>query len=330
MTNDGSRPVLVYGATGHTGQAVVGALTERGLVAVLAGRDPDRLGALAGELGVESRAFGVDAVPDLAGVGLVVNCAGPFADTALPLARAALAAGAHYVDIAAEQPSTLALLHSWAGRAERAGVVVMPGVGFFGALGDLVLTSLVGQADDGAPWDRVDVEVELAGWHPTDGTLATGDRNPGDRLRLHEGLLVTTPATTAPGRVELRLSEHLLVPRHLPVRTLQTTVNASAIEDLEAARDLTPDERLRAREAGDPYSVRVIARRGDEERTAEVAGEDFYAVTGPLVAEVALALLSGGLPPGARAPGELPDPAGLLGRLPLSRVKPSATFGPVP
>ncbi|WP_193614692.1 saccharopine dehydrogenase NADP-binding domain-containing protein [Nocardioides lijunqiniae] len=329
MTTDASLPVLVYGATGHTGRAVVAALVERGLVPVLAGRDADRLASMPGSQGRESRAFAVEAVPDLAGVGLVVNCAGPFADTALPLARAALAAGAHYVDIAAEQPSTLALLHAWAGPAERAGVVVMPGVGFFGALGDLVLTALLGP-DDGAPWDHVDVEVELAGWHPTDGTLATGDRNPGDRLHLQDGLLVTTPATTAPGRVELRLSEPLLVSRHLPVRSLQSTVNASAIEDLEAARDLTPDERVRAREGGDPYALRVVARRGAEERTAEVAGDDFYAVTGPLVAEVALALLAGALPPGARAPGELPDPVGLLRRLPLSRMELSTAFGAVP
>jgi hypothetical protein len=251
----------------------------------------------------------------------VVNCAGPFADTALPLARAALAAGAHYLDIAAEQPSTLALLHSWSTRAERAGVVVMPGVGFFGGLGDLLVTAVAGS--DGSPWDHVAVEIELSGWHPSDGTLATGDRNPGARLRLSEGLLVTTDGDPLlPGRVELRLSETLLVPRHLPVRTLQTTVNASAVDDLERGRTQTREQRAAARDArSDSFRMRVVARRGEERRSGTVEGDDFYAITGPLVAEVAALVVAGEVPPVARAPGELPDPTGLLRRLPLSTVQ---------
>lgn len=314
-------PVLVYGATGHTGGAVVAALVERGLVPVLAGRDAGRLGALADTWGVEARAFTVPDVPPLGGIGLVLNCAGPFADTALPLAGAALAAGAHYLDIAAEQPSSLALLHSWSTPAQAAGVVVMPGVGFFGGLGDLVLSALVGPAD-GRAWDDVAIDIELSAWHPTDGTLETGERNPGARLRLGDGMLVTTEGDpTPPGRVELRLTEPVLVARHLPVRSLLTTVNASAIETLEAAHALSPEERSRAREQqGDAFRMRVVARRGAESRSATVAGDDFYAITGPLAAEVAGAVLAGRLQPGGRAPGELPDPAGLLRRLPLSLV----------
>lgn len=324
MTNapDSTRPVLVYGATGHTGRAVVAALTERGMSPVLAARDAVRLAELTGALGLEGRAFTVDDVPDLSGIALVLNCAGPFADTALPLARAAVAAGAHYLDIAAEQPSTLALLHSLSAAAQEAGVVVMPGVAFFGGLGDLLVSALLGR-DDGAAWDRVAIEIDLAGWHPSDATLATGERNPGARLRLSEGLLVTTDAEgpTPPDRVELRLTEHVLLSRHLPVHTLHATVNASAIDDLESARSLTPEERSLAREAqGDTFRMHVVVRRGDEQRSATIEGDDFYAVSGPLAVEVAAEVLAGRFAPGGRAPGEAPDPRGLLGRLPLSRL----------
>lgn len=321
MTNDASPAVLVYGATGHTGRAVVAALLARGQVPVLAGRDAARLTALAESLGLEGRAFAADA-PDLAGVGLVLNCAGPFADTALPLAHAALAAGAHYVDIAAEQPSTLALLHSLSGAAQEAGVVVMPGVGFFGGLGDLVVSALIGPAD-GTAWDRVAIEIELAAWHPSDATLRTGERNPGARLRLGDGMLVTTDLDEPlpEGRAELRLAEPLLVARHLQVRTLLTTVNASAVDDLETARDQTSEQRAQAREAqGDSFRMHVVAQRGDERRVATVEGADFYAVTGPLAAEVAGDVLAGRFVPGAQAPGTHPDPVGLLRRLPLSRA----------
>lgn len=323
MTNDGTaaRPVLVYGATGHTGRAVVAALVERGLVPVLAARGGAALETMGDALSLESRVFGVGDAPDLGGVAMVLNCAGPFADTALPLARAAVAAGAHYVDIAAEQPSTLAILHSLSAAAQAAGVVVMPGVGFFGGFGDLVLSALV-EPSDADVWDDVTIEIELAAWHPSDGTLATGERNPGARLRLHDGLLVTTAADPTPGRVELRLSEPLLVSRHLPVRSLLTTVNESAIDDLESARALTPGERSSAREAqADTFRMHVVARRDEERRTATIAGDDFYAITGPLAAEVAAEVVARRLDPGARAPGELPDPAALLRRLPLSLVE---------
>lgn len=325
MTNEhaSTRPVLVYGATGHTGRAVVAALLERGEAPVLAARDAVRLGELTDALGLEGRAFPVGDVPDLTGVALVLNCAGPFADTALPLARAAVAAGAHYLDIAAEQPSTLALLHSLSAQAQDAGVVVMPGVAFFGGLGDLLVSAIVG-ADDGAAWDRVTIEIELSGWHPSDATLATGERNPGARLRLSEGLLVTTDAEvpTPPDRVELRLSEHVLLSRHLPVRALHTTVNASAIDDLETARALTSEERSLAREVqDDTFRMHVVVSRGDEQRSAAVTGADFYAISGPLAVEVAAEVLAGRFAPGGRAPGEAPDPVGVLRRLPLSSLE---------
>src|SRR4051812_47229858 len=91
----GSHRVLVYGATGHTGRFVVDELLRRGLVPVLAGRDADRLAALPPRhAALERRVVGVED-PDLlrralTGAGAVINCAGPFLDTALPLARAAV------------------------------------------------------------------------------------------------------------------------------------------------------------------------------------------------------------------------------------------------
>ena len=39
---------------------------------------------------------------------MVIHCAGPFMDTATPVAQAALQAGAHYIDVTAEQPSAQA------------------------------------------------------------------------------------------------------------------------------------------------------------------------------------------------------------------------------
>lgn len=76
------RTVAVFGAYGHTGRFVVAELLERGYVPLLAGRDADKLRALAARVpGAEIRPAPVDdpAALDraLAGADAVINCAAP-------------------------------------------------------------------------------------------------------------------------------------------------------------------------------------------------------------------------------------------------------------
>lgn len=129
-----SNPVyLIYGANGYTGELVARAAGARGQRPILAGRNPAAVGTLAQELGLESRAFGLDDPlaldAGLAGVGLVLNCAGPFTRTAEPVTAACLRLGAHYLDVTGEIPvfETLAFRHA---AAQKAGVMLLPGVGF--------------------------------------------------------------------------------------------------------------------------------------------------------------------------------------------------------
>ena len=118
------RYVLVYGAYGHTGRFVVAELLRQGLTPILSGRDSARLGEMAGQFpGLEVRAATVGDSHSLdsavRGAAVVVNCAGPFLDTAVPVAAAAVRAGAHYLDVTAEQaggPSRCTgLTRSWHG-----------------------------------------------------------------------------------------------------------------------------------------------------------------------------------------------------------------------
>jgi Saccharopine dehydrogenase NADP binding domain len=109
-----SRTVLLYGATGYTGRLIAaeGELTgmstdKRGPYRmVLAGRDGPALGLLGRQHGMDHRMFRLDDERELhrglTDVDVVINAAGPFALTAKPLARAALIAGSHYVDINSE------------------------------------------------------------------------------------------------------------------------------------------------------------------------------------------------------------------------------------
>lgn len=117
--------VAVYGAYGHTGRFVVAELLERGFVPVLAGRDEEKLRALAEERpGLDVAVASVDDPASLdralAGAAAVVNSAGPFATTAAPLIEAALRAGIAYVDVAAEIEANADTFAHFADRARAA------------------------------------------------------------------------------------------------------------------------------------------------------------------------------------------------------------------
>jgi short subunit dehydrogenase-like uncharacterized protein len=143
-----ARPrIAVYGATGHTGRFVVAELLERGFAPVAVARDAGKL-AVAGfrEQGIVTRAASIDEPAALdsafAGAAAVINCAGPFLDTAEAVAAAALRrARIHYLDVTAEQPSALATFDRFDGPARDAGVAVVPAMGFYGGLSDLLVTA---------------------------------------------------------------------------------------------------------------------------------------------------------------------------------------------
>ena len=85
-----NRTVAVFGAYGHTGRFVVAELYKRGWEPILSGRNAAKLNAVAGEHPQsETRLASVDDPTSLdhaiAGASAVINCAGPFVDTAIPI-----------------------------------------------------------------------------------------------------------------------------------------------------------------------------------------------------------------------------------------------------
>jgi saccharopine dehydrogenase-like NADP-dependent oxidoreductase len=170
------RNVAVFGAYGHTGRFVVAELRERGYVPLLLGRDQDKLLALAqAQPGLEARQATVDDPASLDralnGAAAVINCAGPFATTAAPLVEAVLRGGIPYVDVAAEIEANLDTFAHFAERARAAGIVVVPAMAFYGGLGDLLVTTAMG---DWTAADEAHIAYGLSSWHPTSGTLASG------------------------------------------------------------------------------------------------------------------------------------------------------------
>lgn len=125
--------ILLYGAYGYTGALVARRAAATGVPLVLAGRNLEPLAALAAELGFEARAFSLGDTRGvgeaLAGIRVVLNCAGPFSSTAVPLAHHCLQAGVHYLDITGEIQVFEDLLRLVA-PARSAGCTLLPGAGF--------------------------------------------------------------------------------------------------------------------------------------------------------------------------------------------------------
>lgn len=308
--------VMVYGASGHTGRFVVDELRRRGVEPVLAGRSGG------------TRVFGVDD-PDavrrgLDGVAVVINAAGPFLDTGLPLARGAVAAGAHYLDVTAEQPAAQELYRELDAPAREAGVAVVPAMAFYGGLSDLLVTALLA---GGTTADEVDVAFGLDHWWPTAGSLATGARNTAPRLVVRGGELVplgdpTTRAWTFPGElgdqevVAVPFTDVVTIARHLDVGEVRSHLTAVSLAELRDPATRAPEAVDAAGRSAQRFVVDVAVRRGADVARASVSGRDIYAVSAPIVVEGALRLLAGdGRATGAVAPGEAFEPTSVLAAL---------------
>lgn len=318
--------VLVYGAAGHTGRFVVRELLRRGIVPVLAGRNATRLQATARELRprLEQRSFDLSepsaVEAGLAEVDVVVNCAGPFLDTALPLATAAVATGAHYLDVTAEQPVVRALYEELDRPAKQAGVAVVPAMAFYGGLADLMVTAVLDGDEDITDGIEVTVAIALDHWWPTAGTRLTGKRNTSVRQVVRDGALVplANPAPTAtwsfPGPlgdqavVELPFSEGPAIYRHLRVDRLTSYLNTGPLAELRDTDTPAPNAADGSGRSVQRFVVDVVVRRDGTERRITASGRDIYAVTAPIITEGVARLLDGrSCGVGALAPGSAFD-----------------------
>lgn len=131
--------LLLYGATGFTGRRIAEAAVQRGLNFSIASRDPRSLKDLAGQLQLPWYAIDLcnsDSLDELVrDHDLVLNAAGPFHDTCIPVLEACLRSDSHYIDVSGELPSFARTLRYNQTARER-GVMLMPGAGFVVAPSD--------------------------------------------------------------------------------------------------------------------------------------------------------------------------------------------------
>jgi hypothetical protein len=298
--------VTVFGAYGHTGRFIVSELRKRGFTPILSGRDAAKLKE-AGNAhpGSELRVATVDDPASLdralSGAVAVINCAGPFIDTAGPVIDAALRASVHYLDVAAEQAAVLAVFERFASAARHAGVVVAPAMAFYGGLGDLLATTAMGEWDAA---DEICIAVALDSWKPTRGTRLTGQRNPGRHFIFSNNRLER--ADPPPARkwnfpppfgeqdvVGLSLAETITIPRHLQTPEVRVYMNLAPIADIRDPNTPAPTAADESGRSSQIFVMEAFARRGSAERRAVVHGRDIYAITAPIVVEATHRVVNG-------------------------------------
>ncbi|EMO10682.1 saccharopine dehydrogenase domain protein [Leptospira borgpetersenii str. Noumea 25] len=124
---------LLYGANGYSGELIARKAVERGQKPILAGRAESKIQPLAEELGLPFRIFSLENSKEVQAqildCFLVLNCAGPFTETALPMAETCIESGVHYLDITGEI-SVYETLYSLSSKALAKKVMLLPGVGF--------------------------------------------------------------------------------------------------------------------------------------------------------------------------------------------------------
>ncbi|WP_396331360.1 saccharopine dehydrogenase family protein [Burkholderia anthina] len=340
---DDRMTVAVYGATGHTGRFVLAELARRGLGAIRIGRDAARLA----QDGNDAAPWRVASVDDpasldaaLRGAHAVINCAGPYLDTALPIADAAWRAGIPYLDLTAEQPSIQALTEQRDAHTRAAGVTLVPAAAFYGGLADLLVTAVV---DPSQPIDRVDIATGLDSWHPTRGTRVTGERNHATRLILKGGKPTAVPSTARErrwpfpsplGDVDVTLlpfSEVMTLARHLPVDTIESWLATLALRDVRDAGTPAPQPVDALGRSAQQFAMDAVVVQNGITHRATASGRDIYAVSAPIIVEATVRLLTGRTltSGGVRSLGELFDARDFLAALDTIAVSFGTTADPV-
>jgi short subunit dehydrogenase-like uncharacterized protein len=221
---------LLYGASGYTGRLIArraGALGQR---PVLAGRSAAKLVPLAAELGLEHRVFGLEDAAavrrGLDGADSVVNCAGPFSRTALPMVAACFATGTQYLDITGEI-DVFEALHARSAEAEKAGITLLPGAGFDVVPTDCVAALLAGRLPDATQLDLA--FIVGGGASPGSARTALEGATDGGRIRVG-GEIRTVPLGSR--QLQAAFPSGARTVRSVPWGDVSTAYHSTGIPDI--------------------------------------------------------------------------------------------------
>ena len=349
--------IVLYGATGYTGRLVADELERRGLEYVVSGRDEEKLTRLAEGRGATMRATPLDddrALRELlADASAVISCAGPFTLAGHALVRAAVDTGTHYVDSTGEQPFIKLVFDSHGAAAERAGVALVPALGFDYAPGDFI-ARLAARGHE--PLEELVMAYAVKGFGLSRGTMRSGleivkggdvvyeDGNwrpapfgvfrasfdfpePIGRQtmsRYPSGEVVTVPRHTRTKRVVSMVTTRTMAPHPALAPILPYTLPPFALTMRTPLRGVLgraigalPEGPSEAERRAAEFTIVAVARgENGSERRGVVRGSDVYGLTAvTLVHGAELMSATGYDRAGALAPAAAYDPEAFLNYL---------------
>jgi short subunit dehydrogenase-like uncharacterized protein len=346
--------IVLYGATGYTGRLVTEELARRGLDHVLSGRDPDKLARLRGAPVRAARLDDDRALRELLeGASVVINCAGPFTLAGDALVRAAIATRTHYVDSTGEQAFIRMVFDRHGGTAERAGVALLPALGFDYAPGDCI-ARLAGAAIE--PLDELVLAYAMEGFGMTRGTLKSAlEGMAGSEVVYEEESWRAAPGGIYKARFDFPepigrqamsrfpSGEVITVPHHTRTRKVTSLLTTSTAAPFAAAAPLLPytlpalglalrtpvrgllnraigllpeGPKEEARRAAEFTVVAVARGRDGRERRGVLRGSDVYGTTAVTLTHAAELVSAPGFDrAGALGAAAAFDPAAFLNHL---------------
>lgn len=327
-------PILVYGATGYTGRLVVRALEAAGRRYLIGGRNRENLETFSKQLPSHPEVRVADASDSdallraLGGVRAVVSTVGPFAQWGMPVVRAAVDLGVHYVDTTGEQNFQMQVYEVLHRRAISTGATVVTGGAFeytFSYLGAALLHERSG------PLLTMSSYYLAEGFRPTIGTARSALGMLGEELlAFRDGKLIPLPTESKarevrfPGEKESYFAvvipggDAVMLPLDIPqlqsacCHMLLPRAAARLISPLAHAQPrfrkfLTPTRRLKLdgllsrwhRDPSDqqrsdvPWKVFVHGQSPTGSHVFVASGQDVYALSGITAAHTAMWLADG-------------------------------------
>jgi short subunit dehydrogenase-like uncharacterized protein len=233
-------PFLLYGANGFTARLIIGLAEAYGLQPVLAGRNEAKIKALAQAHRLPYRvadladAAAIDAL--LQDQTVVLHCAGPFSQTALPVQQACLRTGTHYLDITGE----IAVFEQGAQLHQRAlaqNVMLMSGVGFDVVPTDCMALYLKQRLPDAT---HLQLAFSTVGGKVSHGTAMTAVENLGaSGMVRHNGKLTAVPIAHKTLNVPFTGNAQTLS-MAIPWGDLSTAYYTTGIPNIETYMATTP------------------------------------------------------------------------------------------
>jgi short subunit dehydrogenase-like uncharacterized protein len=306
--------LMIYGATGYTGRMAAEHAKAAGTPIVLAGRSEATLAKLASTLAVEYRVFGLDDATavnkGLAGISVLLNCAGPFMRTADALMKASIRNGVHYLDTAAELDS-YRLAEVLDDEAKAVGIMLMPGGGGSVAM----LGSLAGHGVERVANPRkIRIVLHVAGGLSRGSAISATENLTVETLKRAHGAL--TPAETniqafdfGKGDVDcfrVTLPDLITIWRATGVPDIETFVHVTGDGFPQGDLSLLPDGPTEKERLANRYQalVEVTDTQGQIVRSL-LDTVNGYTFTAMAAAEAGRRILAGEARPGFQTPAGL-------------------------